>query len=108
MNAIFGPGGVKAGCTTGECIDDVTAAADDLIEQGVEVIILGCTELPLLLPKGEISSASGRVAKLVDPTDILAKRCVAYARGELVPETVASLPPQPGLSSSEAELFRAD
>ncbi len=86
MNAIYGPGGVKAGFTTGECVDDITAAADDLIEQGVEAIILGCTELPLLLTKGEISTVSGRVAKLVDPTDILAKCCVAYARGEYVPE----------------------
>jgi aspartate racemase len=90
MNAIFGPSGVKAGCTVGECINDVTAGADDLIEQGVEVIILGCTELPLLLAKGEIGSASGRVARLVDPTDILAKRCVAYARGELTPEPVGA------------------
>ncbi|MEA3122958.1 MAG: aspartate racemase, partial [Paraburkholderia sp.] len=86
MNAIYGPQGVKAGCTVGECIDDITAAADDLMEQGVEVIILGCTELPLLLPKSEIGAASGRVATLVDPTDILAKRCIAYARGEFVPE----------------------
>jgi aspartate racemase len=92
MNAIYGPSGVKAGYTTGECMDDITAAADELIERGVEVILLGCTELPLLLPKGEIGSASGRVAKLVDPTDILAKRCVAYARAEVVAEPVG---PQP-------------
>jgi aspartate racemase len=86
MNAIYGPGGVKAGFTSGECVDDITAAVGDLIERGVEVIILGCTELPLLLPYGEIRSASGHVVSLVDPTDILAKRCVAYARGELAPE----------------------
>ena len=88
MNAIYGPRGVKAGYTSGECMEDIVAAVDALIERGVEVIILGCTELPLLLPQGERRGASGDVAWLADPTDILAKRCVAYARGELIPEAM--------------------
>ncbi|MEA3118872.1 MAG: aspartate racemase [Paraburkholderia sp.] len=88
MNAIYGPRGVKAGYTSGECMEDIVAAVDALIERGVEVIILGCTELPLLLPQGERRGASGEVAWLADPTDILAKRCVAYARGELLPEAM--------------------
>lgn len=83
MRAIYGPLGVKAGYTSGECMDDIVAACDALLERGCQVIILGCTELPLLLPQGEHSGANGRVAWLVDPTEILAKRCVAYARGEL-------------------------
>ena len=83
MRAIYGPKGVKAGYTSGECMDDIAAACDGLMERGCQVIILGCTELPLLLPQGERSSASGRVAWLADPTEILAKRCVAYARGEI-------------------------
>lgn len=83
MRAIYGPRGVKAGYTRGECMDDIVAACDALMERGCQVIILGCTELPLLLPQGERSSASGRAARLVDPTELLAKRCVAYARGEL-------------------------
>ena len=87
MNAIYGPRGVKAGYTSGECMDDIVSAVDALIELGVEVIILGCTELPLLLPQGKRCGASGGVAWLVDPTDILARRCVAYARGELIPGT---------------------
>ncbi|MGN6649024.1 amino acid racemase [Trinickia sp.] len=83
MRAIYGPRGVKAGYTSGECMDDIVTACDALMERGCQVIILGCTELPLLLPQGERSSASGRTAWLVDPTELLAKRCVAYARGEL-------------------------
>jgi aspartate racemase len=83
MNAIYGERGAKAGFMSGECIDDVTAAVDELSERGVEVIVLGCTELPLLLPDGEVRSGGGRVVNLVDPTDILAKRCVAYALGNV-------------------------
>jgi len=82
MNAIYGERGVKAGFIAGECVDDVNAAVDELSERGVEVILLGCTELPLLLPEGEMRSGSGGVVRLVDPTDILARRCVAYAIGE--------------------------
>jgi aspartate racemase len=83
MNAIYGALGVKAGYTAGECVDEITQVVDDLIDRGVEVIILGCTELPLLLQQGEIRGSGGRIAWLADPTDILARRCVAYARGEM-------------------------
>jgi aspartate racemase len=83
MNAIYGDRGAKAGFMAGQCVDDVMAAVDELGERGVEVILLGCTELPLLLPEGKLYSGSGRLVHLVDPTDILARRCVAYARGEV-------------------------
>jgi aspartate racemase len=79
MNAIYGPEGVKAGFTTDESVADVDAAIDELASQGVEVFILGCTELPLLMPEPERVTASGQRVTLVDPTDILAKRCVAAA-----------------------------
>ena len=79
MNAIYGKEGVKAGFVNGPCMDDICAALEGLADQGVEVVILGCTELPLLLPGAQWVSARGRTITLVDPTDILAKRCVAYA-----------------------------
>jgi aspartate racemase len=79
MNAIYGPEGVKAGFTSPSSVADLDAAIDELVTQGVEVIILGCTELPLLLPNAERVTASGNRVTLVDPTDILAKRCVAAA-----------------------------
>lgn len=79
MTAIYGLQGVKAGFTSGQCVDDVGAAIDDLVSQGVEVIILGCTELPVLFPHREQTSASGQRVTLVDPTEILAMRCVSQA-----------------------------
>jgi aspartate racemase len=81
MNAIYGPRGAKAGYTSGECSDDLAAALDDLVAQGVQVIVLACTELPLLLRDAVLARPGGRVVRLVDPTEVLARRCVAYALG---------------------------
>jgi aspartate racemase len=86
MNAIYGEKGVKAGYTTGQCLDDIHAALQGLADEGVEVVILGCTELPLLLPHAFWLSARGQTITLVDPTDILAKRCVSYATAAVQPE----------------------
>src|SRR5882757_223803 len=79
MTAIYGLQGVKAGLTSGQCVDDIGAAIDDLISQGVDVIILGCTELPVLFPRLELTRQSGQRVTLVDPTEILAMRCVSRA-----------------------------
>lgn len=79
MEAIYGKQGVKAGFTTGQCLDDISAAIDSLIAEGVEVIILGCTELPLLLPQTSFVGTVGMRVSLVDPTDVLAQQCVALA-----------------------------
>ncbi|VWD36536.1 aspartate racemase [Burkholderia lata] len=79
MEAIYGPRGVKAGFTTGQCEDDIGAAIEALIAAGVSVIVLGCTELPILLPGGEYVTRNGCRATLVDPTDVLARNCVAHA-----------------------------
>ncbi|WP_028225372.1 cysteate racemase [Paraburkholderia ferrariae] len=80
MAAIYGVQGVKAGHTTGPCQDDVAAALEGLIEAGVEAVILGCTELPLLLPQETFVGRRARV-RLIDPTDVLARQCVARATG---------------------------
>jgi aspartate racemase len=79
MEAIYGPKGVKAGHTSGPCLEDIGAAIEGLVSQGVEVIILGCTELPLLFSRSELKTANGQFVSLVDPTDILARRCVSHA-----------------------------
>lgn len=79
MQAIYGRQGVKAGHTQGICQEDIRAGLDDLIEQGARVVILGCTELPLLLPMSELAHRSGETIMLIDPTDTLARRCVALA-----------------------------
>lgn len=85
MNAIYGPQGVKAGFTTGACVDDLLAAIDELAASGVEVVILGCTELPLLLPQATVNTSEGRAVTLIDPTDVLARHCVARALAHPVP-----------------------
>ncbi|MBN3757098.1 aspartate/glutamate racemase family protein [Paraburkholderia sp. Tr-20389] len=81
-NAIYGARGVKAGYTSGECADDIIAAVESLLFQHVEVILLACTELPLLFPQAATVTRNGRTAQLVDPTDVLAKCCVEFARGQ--------------------------
>ena len=81
-NAIYGVCGVKAGFTNGECVDDIIAAVESLLFQQVEVILLACTELPLLFPQAATVTRNGRTAHLVDPTDVLAKRCVEFVLGK--------------------------
>ncbi|RDK01588.1 amino acid racemase [Paraburkholderia lacunae] len=80
MNAVYGRHGAKAGHTSGECSDDVAAAVDDLVAQGVQVIVLGCTELPLLLRGSTLARPGGLVVRLIDPAEVLARRCVAIGR----------------------------
>jgi aspartate racemase len=80
MNAIYGPKGVKAGFTSGECADDLLGALASLVRRGAEVIVLGCTELPLILAQNEAFPVAGRTVAVLDPTDILARKCVSLGR----------------------------
>ncbi len=79
MEAIYGERGVKAGHTTGACRDALLAALAHLAERGARVAILGCTELPLILPGSEAFAVGGRTLAVLDPTEILARTCVAHA-----------------------------
>ncbi len=81
--AIYGPAGVKAGFLAGQCRDDLMRAMARLAQDGAEVIILGCTELPLLMAQDEHCVIAGHRVVLLDPTEILARRCVAMARGQV-------------------------
>ena len=76
MDAIYGPQGVKAGFTRGRCVDDLLQAMASLVLRGAEVIVLGCTELPLLVESGNAFAVAGKTVVVLDPTDILAKKCV--------------------------------
>lgn len=77
MRAIYGEKGVKAGFTAGECYDDLVSALRHLVDRGAQAVVLGCTELPLLLAQSPCFLIAGRQVVLVDPTDILARKCVA-------------------------------
>jgi aspartate racemase len=79
MEAIYGPAGVKAGQTTGACRESLMAAIAHLAERGAAAIILGCTELPLIQPADDALAAGGRRVAVLDPTDLLARACVAEA-----------------------------
>lgn len=76
MNAIYGPQGVKAGFTSGACRDELLQALQSLVVRGAEVIILGCTELPLILVQDDAMPVGDRRVAVLDPTTLLARRCV--------------------------------
>lgn len=79
MEAIYGADGVKAGHTSGRCVDELTGALASLVLRGAEVVILGCTELPLLIAQHDAFPVAGRTVALLDPTEILAQTCVRLA-----------------------------
>lgn len=82
MRAIYGEQGVKAGHTQGQCRDDLLEALGSVVEMGAEVVILGCTELPLILPESEAFEIAGKTVALIDPTDTLARKCVDLSARE--------------------------
>lgn len=90
MKAIYGSDGVKAGHTTGPCAVHLHAAAVHLAARGAQVLILGCTELPLILGQQQGYDAGGCRVDLVDPTLILALRCIELARDGRLAATCAA------------------
>jgi aspartate racemase len=55
-----------------------------LARRGASVMILGCTELPLILEQSPDYPVDGGTVALLDPTDILARRCVEMAGGGVI------------------------
>ena len=80
MNAIYGDQGVKAGHTQGRCQDDLQTAIEDVTARGAQAVLLGCTELPLLVDEEFSRRFPSQNPIFLDPTDILAKRCVGLVR----------------------------
>jgi aspartate racemase len=73
---------------SGELGDDVTremqAHAEALRKAGAEVLIAGCTEVPLVLENSDVR------LELIDPGDLLARRCVGVCLGwEPIPHVPA-------------------
>ncbi len=73
MAAIFGKTGIKAGFTSGPPRRSLINVARRLARRGAEVIIAGCTEVPLVLQDGDLS------VPLVEPMRIAARVCVRRA-----------------------------
>jgi aspartate racemase len=72
---------IKAGDTGSGVQTDAATLAAHLARQGAQVLVAGCTELPLVL------NARSSALPLVDATEVLAQRTVAYARGADLPRT---------------------
>lgn len=66
---------IKAGDTSEDVRKRMTGLAERLIEAGADVVIAGCTEIPLVLNDNDIK------VPLISSTDVLAKRTVAIATG---------------------------
>ncbi len=65
MEAIYGSEGIKSGVTEGKPVQLLEEAANELIDKGAELIILGCTEIGLVL-KHEYMGIP-----LIDPMEII-------------------------------------
>lgn len=76
MSAIYGETGVKAGYVDGMCRQALLDAMAHLANRGAQVLVLGCTELPLLVRQDEHFPLGGGEVVVLDPTEILARRCV--------------------------------
>jgi len=49
MESIYGRNGIKAGITVGHPKQQIITVAQDLVRNGAEIIVGGCTEIPILL-----------------------------------------------------------
>jgi aspartate racemase len=66
---------IKAGDLGTDVRREMQGYARELTRLGAEVLIAGCTEVPLVLGPEDVP------LDLVDPTDLLARRCVAVCLG---------------------------
>lgn len=82
MDTIYGEEGIKAGFTRGKPEEYVLEAAASLVRRGAQALILGCTELPLVLAENEALLIEGREVAILDPTSILARKCVSLVLGD--------------------------
>ena len=76
MDAIYGEEGIKAGFTHPMPEKYLLETTASLVRRGARVLILGCTELPLVLAENEAFLIEGREVAILDPTSILARKCV--------------------------------
>ncbi len=70
MKAIYGEDGIKSGNTDGEPLHLLQEASQELMENGAEVIISGCTEIGLVLKPYHVKTP------LIDPMEVVAHAVV--------------------------------
>jgi aspartate racemase len=73
--------GIKAQSSpvTQQVTDNFNTYVNNLIEQGAQAVILGCTEIPLVLPERYFN---GTDIPLVDPVDALARAMIREANAD--------------------------
>lgn len=77
MEAIYGERGVKAGYVDGPCKEALLRALAHLAQRATTVVVLGCTELPLILeqhPAYRIDRADSRTTRSDGPPGSLLRR----------------------------------
>lgn len=75
MKSIYGKKGIKAG-NKKDSKKNLTIIANKLIEKGADALILGCTEIPLVLKQKDFN------VKLFDPMEIVANEVIKYLEEE--------------------------
>jgi aspartate racemase len=70
MEAIYASNGIKAGYLEGESRNMLLHAANQLIAQGVDALIAGCTEIPLAIRQADFT------LPFIDPMEVLALRSI--------------------------------
>jgi aspartate racemase len=75
---------IKAGELGDDVKREMMSHAETLRDLGAEILVAGCTEVPLVLDEEDVS------LELIDPGDLLARRCVAVCLGwEPLPQVMA-------------------
>lgn len=111
MEAIYGQGGIKAGVTVGRPQDLMREAAARLVRRGADALILGCTEVPLVLHGADVR-IDGRSIPLIDSTQELANALrarpgVAGVAGGMGPEATIDLAAKMGGPAGWIDVMRA-
>jgi aspartate racemase len=75
MEAVFGTGGIKAIGPSEKSKHLILVASHELIRQGAQAILAGCTEIPLVLGDGDLP------VPVIDPVAILARVAIEKAQG---------------------------
>ena len=76
MDTIYGREGIKAGYLSGKPKGDIIKVAKRLIRRGAEAIIIGCTEISMVIKEKDVT------VPIIDSLDILVKAAVKKASQE--------------------------
>jgi len=77
MNAIYGRSGIKAGASPDRSRRTLRSVAAGLVRHGAQAVIAGCTEVPLVLERGDLA------VPLIDPMRAGALACIRRAGGRI-------------------------